>query len=73
MDPLALDLLMARFDNLETLIRDGHTALHEHISDDEGHKVVHEHKTYWGIVTWCLSGLGALVLAIIAWIGAHLK
>lgn len=71
MDPLALDLLMARFDNLEKLIREGQTDLEAHKQDDlKVAEVVTKHSAYWKLLTYITGGLFG---ALIAWIGAHWK
>lgn len=71
MDPLALQLLLDRFDTLEELVRDNGKKLDDHKEDDLAvASTVTTHSTYWNIFTWVVCGL---VATAFTWVGTHLR
>jgi hypothetical protein len=64
---------MQRFDTIDEHNTDIKTGLTKHIEDDaKVHKVVEQHKTYWGITIKVLLGLiGGGFALFITWLGMH--
>ncbi len=71
MDPLALKLLLARFDTMERLLKDNGEKLDAHKEDDLlVAKQVNTHSTYWNIFGWTI---GSIALTIFTWVATHIK
>lgn len=62
MDPQQFELILDRFESMETLIRDNNKALDTHLLDAQGHDAVHDHATYWRLLSWLI---GVLLVALI--------
>lgn len=71
MDPLALQLLLDRFDTMEDLLVENGKKFDKHVEDDEevARQVV-THQSYWTLFSWVG---GSIFLTALTWILTHIK